>query len=44
MQLIKVLTLVFTLTVSANAQVDLYQPIDLDTVKYSLDDFVNSMS
>ncbi|MEN8192089.1 MAG: S46 family peptidase [Bacteroidota bacterium] len=35
----KVLLLFIILTFSLTAQVDLYQPIDLDTVKYSLNDF-----
>ena len=39
MQLPKILVLLLIITISSNAQVDLYQPIDLDMVKYSLDDF-----
>ncbi|MCK5457265.1 MAG: hypothetical protein KAI45_09075, partial [Melioribacteraceae bacterium] len=39
MQIPKILFLLLIITISSNAQVDLYQPIDLDTVKYSLDDF-----
>lgn len=39
MQSIKILFSLFFITISINAQVDLYEPRDLDTVKWSLNDF-----
>lgn len=39
MRLLNVLFLALVLSISTNAQAGLYKPIDVDTVKYSLDDF-----
>ncbi len=39
MRLLKILLPLLFFSLTIHAQVDLYQPIDLDTVKYSLDDF-----
>jgi len=39
MKSFKILISLLLLTISINAQVDLYQPRDLDTVKWSLNDF-----
>ncbi|PIQ08248.1 MAG: hypothetical protein COW71_12680 [Ignavibacteriales bacterium CG18_big_fil_WC_8_21_14_2_50_31_20] len=39
MRLLKTLLLALVLMITANAQTGLYKPIDIDTVKYSLNDF-----
>lgn len=39
MRLLKIILLSFILIVTTNAQTGLYKPIDIDTVKYSLNDF-----
>jgi len=39
MGLFKILLMLFFSSLAIHAQVDLYQPINLDTVNYSLDDF-----